>query len=249
MLLNLCHHANAEGEAFPSVATVAKETGYSPKAVITALEGLRSLGIVTRAGRCGQRNRVGVYSVCGVLTSVHNLANGEVTTPLKPPNGEVSSAEGAPNGELTSANGEVNSHRSILGNKKSVSKLVSEGANGEVTSTFVHNSGGGPTFAPSARNEGTPAASSDEEYAAKVRTPGWKPKTDLDRRYCAALCFTLGANRDQAQRFVRFNAIRRWTCCEYGTVNDAAKQWVEKWQEDEPEAYWAERKRRKAARQ
>lgn len=242
VLLNLCHHANAEGKAFPSVATVARECGYSAKAVISSLEGLQGLGIITRTGGCGQKKRVGVYDVGGILTGVHKLGNGEVSSPLKPPNGEVgsplkppnsevSSKKPAPNSELTSANSEVSSHRSILGNKELVSKLVSAGANSELTSPLVHKSG---AVAPPAR-----------DYGSLVRTVGWKPATDEDRRAVAKHCFELGADKDQATKFIRFNAIRRWTCCEYGTVNDAAKEWVEKWREDSPEEFFAEAKRRK----
>ena len=83
------------------------------------------------------------------------------------------------------------------------------------------------------------------DYFRLLRTVGWKPRLDEDRRACASRCFEIGADLEQAKAFVRFNAIRRWTCCDYGTVNDAAKAWVAKWKDDEPEAYWAERNRRK----
>ena len=155
-----------------------------------------------------------------------------MSSPLKPPNGEVSSKKPAPNSELSSANSELSSHRSILGNKELVSKLVSAGANSELTSPLVHKSG---AVAPSAR-----------DYGSLVKLPGWKPTTDEDRRAVAAHCFALGANKEQATKFIRFNAIRRWTCCDYGTVNDAAKEWIAKWREDAPEEFFAEKKRRRA---
>lgn len=60
-------------------------------------------------------------------------------------------------------------------------------------------------------------------------------------------CYTLGASRSEAEKFIRFNAVRRWTCCDYGTVNDAAKEWIAKWQSDYPDDYWAERNRRRKA--
>ena len=253
VLLNLCHHANAAGEAFPSVSLIVRETGYSKKAVLDALEGLRLAGLIARTGACGSRNRVGVYDVNGLSTAVHNFANGKVSTPLAETNGVVSTPLKASNGVLSSPNGVLSTPRSILGNKR-VSKLVSGGANGVVSTPFVHNSGGGgasgePSVAPSARKEGTPSASvpgGAPDYFRLLRTVGWKPRQDADRRACAARCFEIGADSEQAKAFVRFNAIRRWTCCEYGTVNDAAKAWVEKWKDDEPEAFWAERNRRKA---
>lgn len=59
-------------------------------------------------------------------------------------------------------------------------------------------------------------------------------------------CYTLGASKDEAEEFIRFNAIRKWTCCNCGgTVNDAAKSWVAKFREDYPDSFAAERERRR----
>ena len=257
-LLNLCHHANPNAEAYPSVATVARETGYSAKAVIDALAGLEGLGIIRRTGGCGARKRVGVYSLAGIFTSVHNLANGEVSSCLQNPNSEVSSVEKGFNGEVSSPNSELSSHRSIIGNKKLVSKLVSSGGNSEVTSPFVDNGGKagqnhpaevslpphGPEprqVAPSARND------AGAEYVKLMKTPGWKPRTDAERRWAMAHCYALGASRGEAEKFIRYNAIRKWTNCEYATVNDLAKEWVDNWRESLPEEFYAERKRRQRA--
>ena len=262
-LLNLCHHANTAGEAYPSIAKIAQETGYSQKAVIDAVAGLESLGIIRKSGSCGMRKRVSVYLLTGLSTNVHKLANGEMSSCLQNPNSEVSSVENGFNGEVSSPNSEVSSCRNIIGIKK-VSKLVCAGANSEVTSPFVDKSqkagqnnsaegslpphGSGPRqIAPSARNDGTPSASDEPDYPKLVRTPGWKPSTIPEREYCMYHCYTLGASRSEAEEFVRFNAIRRWTCCDYGTVNDAAKAWVKKWQSDYPDDYWAERNRRRKA--
>jgi hypothetical protein len=245
-LLNLCHHANQDGEAFPGVATVARETGYSGKAVSDALAGLEAMGIIRRKGHCGQRQRVSVYDLSKLSTNVHNLANSEVSSCLQHFNSELSSEKGPFNGELTSPNGELSSARSILGNKE-VSKLVCGGGNSEVTSPFVDNSRkGAASVAPSAlKDEGGETGA--EDYGWLLKTPGWKPRTHNDRNACMARCYVLGANRYQAEKFVRFNAIRRWTCCDYGTVNDAAKEWVAKWRKDFPDEYGAERERRKRA--
>jgi hypothetical protein len=264
VLLNLCYHANAEGEAFPGISTIASETGYTARAIKDALAGLEALGIIKLKGRCGQQNRVSVYDITGVLTNVDNLANGEVSSKKVAFNGEVSSVNGevsskkvAFNGEVSSVNGEVSSSRSILGSKKLVSKLVSSAANGEVSSPFVDNSRK-PVRNPPA--EGSPLPHGPQpgqngsegdakpDYKALVRTPGWKPKTDEARRYCMLHCYNLGASRAEAEEFIRYNAIRRWTCCECGTVNDAAKSWVAKWREDYPDSFAAERERRRAGR-
>ena len=258
VLLNLCYHANAYGEAFPGISTIADESGYTKRAVIDALAGLEAMGIIRQKGHCGQRKRVTVYDISRLSTSVDNLAKGEVSSPLELFNGEVSSKKGPFNGEVSSSNGEVSSPRSILGSKE-VSKLVSIGGNGEVSSPFVDNSekagqnppaeGSPPPHgsepgkdAPSARNDGGKA-----DRKRLMKTVGWKPKTDLDRQHCMYLCYMLGADHDEATRFVRFNAIRHWTCCEYGTVHDAAKQWVEAWRERDPQGWLAELERRRNA--
>ena len=251
VLLNLCHHANPEGAAYPSTGVIAKETGYSRKAVSDALDGLERLEIIRKTGGCGYHNKVTIYSLTGILTAVHNLANCEVTTQLRNLNCEVSSKKSPLNCEVTSPNCEVSSHRSILG-RKEVSKLVCTAANCEVTTQFVHNAQKGgekgePSVAPPARKEGTPAASGGEGYAQKVRTPGWIPMTDEDRRFCMQHCYEGGASREQAERFIRYNAVRRWTCCSRGgTVNDAVKEWIARWKDESPEEYWAERNRRRA---
>ena len=256
VLLNLCYHANPCCEAYPSVATMASESGYTTRAVIDALNGLERLGIIRRKGHCGQRQRTTVYDLTELSTNVHNLANGEVSSCLQLSNGEVTSKKTRFNGEVSSANGEVSSHRSILG-RKEVSKLVSGGANGEMTSPLVDNSektSGKPTtgghsaqreaIAPSARKEGD-AATGDDKRRKLVKTPGWRPMTDGDRRHCMLHCMALGANRKEAEKFIRYNAVRRWTCCECGTVNDAAKEWIAKWRETCPDEFAAERERRK----
>ena len=262
VLLNLCYHANAEGEAFPGITTIARETGYSAKAVGDALVGLEQMGIIKLKGRCGQRQRVSVYDITGVSTNVDKLANAEVSsaltgfnTELSSFNTELSSKKGTVNTELSSPNTELSSGRSILGNNKLVSKLVSSGANAEVSSAFVdnskkpvrnHSAEGSPTpHGPQPRQNGNEGGAKPD-YRALVRTPGWKPKTDEARRYCMLHCYNLGASRAEAEEFIRHNAIRKWTCCEYGTVNDAAKSWVAKWRKDYPDSFAAERERRQA---
>ena len=264
VLLNLCYHANAEGEAFPGITTIARETGYSAKAVGDALVGLEQMGIIKLKGRCGQRQRVSVYDITGVSTNVDKLANAEVSsaltgfnTELSSFNTELSSKKEAVNTELSSPNTELSSGRSILGNNKLVSKLVSSGGNAEVSSAFVDNSkkpvrnppaeGSPLPHGPRPRQDGSEKGAVD--YRDLVRTPGWKPTTKEARRFCMAHCYALGASREEAEEFIRFNAIRKWTCCECGTVNDAAKSWVAKWREDYPDSFAAEceRRRRDAA--
>ena len=150
VLLNLCSHANLEGNAFPGVTTIVRETGYSGKAVIDALTGLEALGIIKKSGKCGERKRVDIYNILGVFQHVDKLAgnvdkssNSEVSSCLQldppPANSELSSF----NGELSSGfNGELSSGRINLykHNKKLVSKLVSMPPNSEVSSPLVDNS-------------------------------------------------------------------------------------------------------------
>jgi len=58
VLLCLAQHANAQGECWPSVATIAEETGYSARAVQLALADLRQAGHIkitpatSEGGRC-----------------------------------------------------------------------------------------------------------------------------------------------------------------------------------------------------
>lgn len=251
VLLNLCYHANAAGETYPSATKVAQETGYSLKAVVEAIAGLERLGIVEKKGACGMRNRVSVYSLSGLSTNVHKLANGEVSSCLQDFNSELSSKKSGFNSELSSPNSELSSSRNILGNNK-VSKLVSSGANSELTSTFVDKSKNEPKkrqdeVAPSALYDGASSTSGKPDYKTLVKSIKWKPATQQDRMYCMYHCYTLGADRNQAETFIRYNAIRKWDCCEFGTVNDAAKQWVAKWRKTNPREFWAERARRRKA--
>ena len=60
----------------------------------------------------------------------------------------------------------------------------------------------------------------------KMHTPGWRPETGDERLAVVEHCQTLGMSRDEAEKFVRYNAIRRWKCCELGSVADAAKEWI-----------------------
>ena len=151
VLRNLVFHANLEGVAWPSVATIRAETGYkSAKAVIDALAGLRSLGLIrpaddapTRSGR----GRVGRWMISSELsTLVDNLEKrpdiperdtvrkGEVTSPL-PKKVNLLPKKG----EVTSKKGEVTSHR-IYKEENKVSESVSMPRKGEPTSPFVNNS-------------------------------------------------------------------------------------------------------------
>ena len=159
VLRNLVFHANIEGLAWPSVATIREETGYkSDKAVIAALAGLRAAGIISPtqdspAG--GGRGKTTRWSINDLSKNVDKLKTtrgmaerdtvqkGEVTSPfvgiVNPDmvqKGEVTSKKG----EVTSKKGEVTSARIYNRNKKEVSELVCMGQKGELTSPFVDNS-------------------------------------------------------------------------------------------------------------
>jgi hypothetical protein len=64
------------------------------------------------------------------------------------------------------------------------------------------------------------------DMTLKMQTPGWRPETGDERLAVVEHCRTLGMSRDEAEKFVRYNAIRRWKCCELGSVADAAKEWI-----------------------
>ncbi|MBP5791615.1 MAG: helix-turn-helix domain-containing protein [Kiritimatiellae bacterium] len=267
VLLNLCYHANAAGEAFPSVATIVRETGYSGKAVIEALAGLERLGIIRQSGRIGETMRVVKYTLQDLLTNVDKLGNSELSSAL---NSELSSRNSelsSRNSELSSkkgaGNSELSSGRNIYIVSKLVSKSVSRKANTELTSLFVDNSGKkgrGANEKPLAHNapassrilpspeataregkEGAVGGSGIQKGKVRTDTPewksalekmktvGWKPKTDMERRYACALCKILGASQEEAERFVRYNATKHWHVCDFGTVNDAAKEWNAAW--------------------
>ena len=265
VLLNLCHHANATAEAFPSVAKIIEETGYSNKAVSDALTGLEALGLISRTGSCGARNRVTVYSLAELSTHVDNLANNEVRSRLKKFNGELTSKKEAVNGELTSPNGELSSHRSILG-RKSVGKLVCTAANGELTSRYVDNSGKagqnhsaeGSPF--TRQNKVTEIGYDAGGYLRLCGEYGFKPN-DRDlipnkaamkeaRRAVVACAMREGASLDQAKRFLRWNAGKKWKGIDNAvSVKDLAKLWVDQWKAKSFEE-WAEEqhRRREAAR-
>ena len=273
VLLNLCYHANGEMVAFPSVRTIMKETGYSNKAVLEALAGLSECGIIRRIGTVTAGGKVAKYHLQGVLINVDNLATGELSSKStgelvsieKGQTGELSSKTG----ELSSKTGELSSTRSILNilSSMSGSRAAGCGAGGENCSQLsgegvraLLRQPTGVALPPAAAageiqmlareraNSGGRVLCTGEEWekmCRKMKTPGWKPKTDLERRYAYALCVLAGASREEAGRFVRYNAKMHWHICDYGTVNDAVKEWVERWKDKDPLAYHDERARRR----
>ncbi len=152
VLRNLVFHANLEGCAWPSVATIRAETGYkSAKAVIDALAGLCSLGLILpmeddasrKSGRgCVRRwrlaadlsTRVDKLEKQADILERDTIKKGEVTS-LSPKRVNLLPEKG----EVTSKKGEVTSHR-IYKEINKVSKLVSMTPKGEVTSRPVDNS-------------------------------------------------------------------------------------------------------------
>lgn len=60
----------------------------------------------------------------------------------------------------------------------------------------------------------------------KIATPGWKPESAMEGVKVIEHCIMLGMSRKEAEKFVRFNARRKWACCESGSVDQAAKEWI-----------------------
>ena len=293
VLRNLVFHANLEGCAWPSVATIRAETGYkSNKAIIDALAGLKAAGIITPmqgSPTKGGRGHPTRWSINNLSNGVHKLttnagmaerdtqSNGEVTSHIEG-KGEVTSTKG----EVTSVKGEVTSHE-IIRIRKEVSGLVSTGPNSEVTSSNVDNSpkagknasaeGSPPPHgsrprqvAPSARNEGRAPRQMDiqdlfpeikPDYLALCSKLGWRPNdpkqtppedTELARRAIVACAYREGLSPDEAKKFLRYNAKRKWSSIDQANcVKDLAKEFCEAWRRRDNDAYWEEVKRRRDA--
>lgn len=87
------------------------------------------------------------------------------------------------------------------------------------------------------------------DYARLLRTPGWKPANGFDRKAAEDLCFDLGATRESAADFGRYNAMRNWAGINgTSTVNDLARTWVERFKLENRAAYEYEQSVRAAAR-
>lgn len=88
------------------------------------------------------------------------------------------------------------------------------------------------------------------DYARLLRTPGWKPANGRDRKAAEDLCFELGATREAAADFGRYNAMRNWAAINgTSTVNDLARTWVERFMLENRAAYEYEQSIRAAARE
>lgn len=163
VLRNLIFHANIEGCAWPSIATIRAETGYkSAKAIIDALAGLRSLGLIFQEeaeNKKTGRGHVTKWMLSPALSTLVDKLEKQPNISERDTerNGEVSSrlskkVKSLPiKGEATSQKGEVTSH-GIYKEENKVSKSVSTRQKGEVTSHPVNNSQ-------------TPAASAEEVLA------------------------------------------------------------------------------------
>ena len=85
------------------------------------------------------------------------------------------------------------------------------------------------------------------DYARLLRTPGWRPANGRDRKAAEDLCFDLGATREAAADFGRYNAMRNWAAINgTSTVNDLARTWVERFKLDNRAAWEYERERRRS---
>ena len=106
-------------------------------------------------------------------------------------------------------------------------------------------------IAPSARYDakkimdGIESRRSDEEYLKLMREPGWKPQTRADRLACNMRCYAFGASREQASKFISYNAVHRWAACDMASINDLAHMWVASWRRESPDEWRAEQARRR----
>jgi len=57
VLLNLVERANNEGECYPSIARIAKDTGTDRKTVMAALNALSEAGLITKQQQTGNSTR------------------------------------------------------------------------------------------------------------------------------------------------------------------------------------------------
>jgi hypothetical protein len=73
-------HIDHGGDCFPSVATIAKETGYKDRAVIDALNELEGLGLISRTARPGHSN---VYSILRMFA--YGMGNDPIGEPKSTP--------------------------------------------------------------------------------------------------------------------------------------------------------------------
>ena len=88
------------------------------------------------------------------------------------------------------------------------------------------------------------------DYARLLRTPGWRPANGRDRKAAEDLCFDLGATREAAADFGRYNAMRNWAAINgTSTVNDLARTWVERFKLENRAAYEYEQSIRAAERE
>lgn len=175
VLRNLVYHANLQGLAWPSVATIRAETGYkSDRAIVDALAGLEEAQIIRRIpgeGGGGGRGRSTRWLVNTLPEHVDKLSTsrgivnrdmvkkGEVTSTFP----DIVNRDKVKKGEPTSKRenllpkkGEVTSTRIYKEYRKEVSKSVcvaTPGKKMEVTSPFVNNS---PKAGKDASAEGCP---------------------------------------------------------------------------------------------
>ena len=193
-----------------------------------------------------------------------------------PKKGEATSKKGevtSKKGEVTSARNNKEYKQEV---SRSVS-IRARGENHEVTSPFVDNSGkdasaeGRPAphkaMAKQSRKEGPrepravevqdlfPQAKPD--YVAMCAKLGWKPNdpeqtppedADLARRSIVSCAYRVGLSPAQAKEFLRYNTVRRWKAIDQAScVKDLAKAFLDRWKDDDIEAYWAEVNRRREA--
>ena len=95
------------------------------------------------------------------------------------------------------------------------------------------------------------------DYLALCSKLGWRPNdpkqtppedTELARRAIVACAYREGLSPDEAKKFLRYNAKRKWSAIDQANcVKDLAKEFCEAWRRRDNDAYWEEVKRRRDA--
>ena len=71
----------------------------------------------------------------------------------------------------------------------------------------------------------------------------------IAKNEAAKICYSLGASKEEAFKFWRYNEAKGWPLLDTMTLLDIAKRWIDEWQRREPESYAYEVNRRREAAQ
>lgn len=71
----------------------------------------------------------------------------------------------------------------------------------------------------------------------------------IAKNEAAKICYSLGASKEEAFKFWRYNEAKGWPLLDTMPLPDIAKRWIDEWQRREPESYAYEVNRRREAAQ